>query len=332
VASRQPTYVGPPYYNSVMTGKSPVEWDGAFIITTGRCGSTLVSRALALHPDVLSLSEFLAGLDIAAFPTGPMSGEEFWNLLSSTEGIANKLLRIGSEPAEFRYPINSGRRFNRASGVPRIAAYTLPTLSEDPDALYDRLEKTVPMFAEQPITQHYRELFALLVGLLNRPQWIERSGASGFLAEHIVAGFPAARYVHLTRELDATARSMSRHSAFRLLALRMEFINRCGCDVVFGELPAEPIPPDLVNLTPERFSKENFERWSPDLDLFRQVASIQTDNIRANLSPLPARQVLVLSYEDLVDHPIAVFGRMAEFFELADPAGWAQQAAALVRR
>jgi putative sulfotransferase len=147
-----------------------------------------------------------------------------------------------------------------------------------------------------------------------------------------VAGFPAARYVHLTRELNATARSMSRHSAFRFLALRMEFINRCGCDVVFGELPAEPIPPDLVNLTPERFSKENFERWSPDLDLFRQLVSIQTDDIRANLGPLPARQVLVLSYEDLVDHPVAVFGRMAEFFELAYPAGWAQQAAALVRR
>lgn len=315
-----------------MTDESPAGWDGAFIISTGRCGSTLVSRALALHPDVLSLSEFIAGLDIAAFPEGPMSGEEFWNLLSSTEGIANKLLRIDSEPAEFRYPLNSGRRFNRASGVPRIAAYTLPALSEDPDALYDQLEKTVPTFAKQPITRHYRELFTLLAGLLNRPRWIERSGASGFLAEHFVAGFPEARYVHLTRELDATARSMSRHPAFRFLALRLEFINRCGCDVAFGERPAEPIPPDLANLTPERFSKENFERWSPDLDLFRQVASIQTDNIRASLGLLPARQVLVLSYEDLVDHPVAVFGTMAEFFELADPGGWARQAAALVRR
>lgn len=261
-----------------------------------------------------------------------MSGKEFWNLLSSTEGIANRLLKIGLEPAEFRYPVNGGRRFNRASGVPRISAYTLPTLAEDPDALYDQLAKTVPTFAEQPIAQHYQEIFALLGDLLNRPQWIERSGASGFLAEHIVAGFPAARYVHLTRELDATARSMSRHSAFRFLALRLEFINRCGSDVLFGEPPAEPIPPHLVNLTPERFSRESFERWSPDLDHFRQLASIQTDIIRASLGPLPARQVLVLSYEDLVDHPVAVFGRLAEFFELADPAGWVPQAAALVRR
>jgi hypothetical protein len=58
--------------------------------------------------------------------------------------------------------------------------------------------------------------------------------------------------------------------------------------------------------------------------------SIQMDDIRAALAPLPARQVLILGYEDLVDHPAAVFGKMAEFFELADPADWAQQAAALV--
>jgi putative sulfotransferase len=125
---------------------------------------------------------------------------------------------------------------------------------------------------------------------------------------------------------------MSRHSAFRLLALRMEFINRCGCDVFRGDLPAEPIPPDLANLTPERLSKESFESWVPDLDQFQQLISVQVDGIRAALAPLPAWQVLVLSYEDLVDQPAEVFGRMAGFFELADPAGWAQRAAALVRR
>jgi putative sulfotransferase len=318
--------------NSFMTDKTSTGWNGAFVVGTGRCGSTLVSRAFAIHPDVLSLSEFLAGLDLDAFPAGAITGKEFWSLLSSTEGAANLLLRVGAEPDEVLYPVDSGRRFNRVSGVPRIAVFTLPALSEDPDALYERLADTVPTFAEQPISQHYRELFAVLGNLLNRPQWIERSGASGFLAAQLVAAFPAARYIYLTRELDSTARSMSRHSMFRFMALWREFVDRCGCDVLRGELPADPIPPDLADLTPERFSKESFERWMPSLDQFRQLVSMQMDGINAALASLPAQQVLVLAYEDLLDQPAEVFGRMAEFFEVAEPAGWAQRAATLVRR
>lgn len=308
-------------------------WPGAFVVGTGRCGSTLLSRALALHPEVLSLSEFFSGLDFAAFPAeiGIMTGKEFWHLLSATEGLANKLLSVGAEPAEFLYPVDSGRRFDRASGVPRVCVFTLPALPGDPDELYDRLEQAVPLFGEQTIIEHYRELFALLGDMLNRPRWIERSGASGFYAGHYLTHFPSARYVHLTRELEPTARSMRRHPAFRLLALWQEFIDRCGCDVYQGEVPEHPVPADLADLTPERLSKESFERWDPGIEPFRQLVSIQLDLVRATLAPLPARQVLVLGYEELIAHPVAEFSKMAEFLELADPPGWAKQAAALVR-
>jgi hypothetical protein len=37
--------------------------DARFIIGTGRCGSTLLSRMLRLHPRVLELSELFVGLD-----------------------------------------------------------------------------------------------------------------------------------------------------------------------------------------------------------------------------------------------------------------------------
>jgi Sulfotransferase family len=317
-----------PGFNAEPSGS----WDGAFVIGTGRCGSTLISRALALHPDILSLSEFFFNLAPEAFPAGLISGEELWHMLSSRSEMANALLEIKAELAEFLYPIDGGHRFDRAGGVPRIATVTLPFLDNDPDALFDQLAETVLTFAKQTAAQQYLQLFSLLGSWMNRSRWVERSGASGFFSDQLLANFPTARYVHLTRDLDATARSMNRHSAFRLIALWMEFINRCGCDVLNGDRPTGSIPPDLEDLVPGRFSKESFDRWDPGVDSFRQMASFEVDCIRVTLDALPADQVLVLSYEDIVDKPVIEFGRLAEFFDLDDPASWARQAAGLVRR
>jgi hypothetical protein len=307
-------------------------WNGAFVVGTGRCGSTLLSRALALHPDVLSLSEFFVDLGPNAFPARSISGQGFWNLISSREGLSNFLIRIGVELPDGIYPVDGTHRFDRASGVPSIAVATLPALSSDPDTLYDQLAEAVPKFSDQSAAQHYVQLFSLLGGLLNHYRWVERSGASGFIVDRLVSSFPAARYVHITRQLDATVLSMSRHPGFRLTALSLEFITRCGADVFRGEAPAARIPPDLKDLVPERLSKESFESWDPGLDVFRQIASYQTAKIRGALKMLPPEQVLVLSYEDVVRQSEAEFGRLAEFFELDDQTNWSRAAAALVRR
>ncbi len=35
-----------------------------FVVGSGRCGSTLLSRMLDAHPDVVSIFEFFTGLDV----------------------------------------------------------------------------------------------------------------------------------------------------------------------------------------------------------------------------------------------------------------------------
>ena len=49
-----------------------------FVVNTGRCGSTLMSRMLALHPAILSISEFLAALTSEALTADRLDGEAFW--------------------------------------------------------------------------------------------------------------------------------------------------------------------------------------------------------------------------------------------------------------
>ena len=107
------------------------------------------------------------------------------------------------------YPVDAGYRFNRNTGVPRISAVTLPAITAEPDRLYDRLALAVPRFSTGPVAGHYQRLFDVLAGWHGRQCWVERSGASGFFIDQLIAAFPRARYVHLIRDLDATAASIA---------------------------------------------------------------------------------------------------------------------------
>ncbi len=54
-----------------------------FIVSTGRCGSTMLSDMVRMHPKLLSVSEFFAMLPLGALRGRRMSGRRVFSRLNT---------------------------------------------------------------------------------------------------------------------------------------------------------------------------------------------------------------------------------------------------------
>jgi hypothetical protein len=310
-----------------------------FVVGTGRCGSTMLSRILHQHPEVLSVSEFMATLMLAMhgreIPAGNLDGRQLWKLLSDSDPFLDAMIRDGVGAPEYCYPLDRGR-FGWATGIPRISHMTLPMLTEDPDDLFDRLAAEMPAWPQRPAPEQYRALFSFLAALGGRRVAVERSGSSLSLLPALRKLFPEARFVHMYRDGVDCALSMSRHPGFRLRGLAAEAARQAGPQpggwkqVQWKDVQAA-LPDQFRGVLSPPFDAERFRNYPLPLTFFGRMWSSMICEGMEILNQLPADMRTSLKYEDLLADPDLHLSRLAAFLSIPPSPQWLGAAQRVIR-
>jgi len=285
-----------------------------FIVGTGRCGSTLLSKMLRENLEVASIFEYFSGLPPdRCFARSPQSGEDFAAMHCAIDTITNQVLARGYPIAEVTYPFDApGSRYSRQGDLPFILGATLPELPiEHPDAFYDEACSFMLSLPPRPAAAQHRTFFDWLAERLGRTTWVERSGGSIDYLGKLNAMFPNARFVHIHRAGEEAALSMREHHVFRL-----------GVSLMHGLAVEES--PDRDRITALLESR-------PPSEYFGHTWTDQLLHGFRSLRAMNADQYMEIRFEDLLERSSEVLSRVADFLELPNPKGeWIERAAALV--
>lgn len=275
-----------------------------FIVSTGRCGSTLLSDMVRRHPDLLSVSEFFTSLTSQAFRGGGLTGEKLFRRLNTLSPSGRALLGNGLFVDEFLYRLGPDARY-RPEEVPPVMCATLPHLSDDPESLWDQLSASLRSRGSGSLAAQYRFVFEWLAGHFGKKGWIERSGASLLFVPVLDRLFPGARFVHVFRDGRDTAMSMQRHHFFRLRIQAAELLKRTGLDPFhpFNWLGTSPWMPFFERWRFRFFSAERYRRMRIRLHSAGWFWSRMIERGSRYLDALPEDRVLSMRFEDVLASP-----------------------------
>ncbi|WP_413204032.1 sulfotransferase [Rhodospirillum sp. A1_3_36] len=303
------------------------------ILSTGRCGSTMLSDLLNQHPGILSLSEFFVPLGQSAFAWRRPDGERMWKTLTRQSPGLHAMLKDGHVVDESLYQYDMpGARFTPET-MPPIIAVTLPHLTVDPEALLDELEPLVRARPRMPLADHYRALFQDLAEKLDRRVWVERSGGTLMHAAKLLRLFPEARVIHVYRDGRDTAISMSRHYNFRVLLGAILRCRRLGIDVQRRFLDTQGSLADVL-MESLAFRLLNIEKTAA-LPTFEDFGRFWSDLILIGhrvFQDLPPDRLLNVKFEEV---QVAPREKLREVIRFIDPSledeGWLDKVSTVPR-
>lgn len=274
------------------------------IFGTGRSGSTLVSDILDLHPEVLSISEFLLGLLAAGLQhrDQKISAADFCHILHSANPSRVTLVRIGIKLPENRYPFSqNGMRFTENDPVPFPLYSMLPRLTNDPDALFCDIVDYVLLEDGQTAGQHLDAVLQALQHSCTGKVIVERSGGTLALHARIRDLLPHARPIVLLRDGTETALSMRNHNFFKHFMLRMVMQSQLGYDPYQSRERAgvAQLHQQFIDNLPENITAAHFERL--DLPL-RVYGELWSNAIRLGV-PLLSQTLPWFDYKELCKEP-----------------------------
>jgi hypothetical protein len=304
------------------------------ILSTGRCGSTMVSEMLNLHPRVLSLSEFFVPLGSPAFAWQNPDGERMWNIYSQQNKPLHSMLKDGHVVSEGLYPHGQPGSRYRAENMPPLIIVTLPHLTNNPEALFDELEPLVRAQPRRPLAEHYRFLFGCLAEKFQRDVWVERSGGSLMHARKLLHLFPEARVIHVYRDGRETAMSMSQHHNFKVLLGAILKCRRFGLDPSrdFLESTGSPFHVWLQDRVFGFLDSKKLAEPGPtlaDMGRFWSELILLGDK---GLGGLPADKLLNVKFEDIQQSPREELRRLIRFIDPSlEEESWLDQASATIR-
>lgn len=305
-----------------------------FVVSTGRCGSTMVSNMIRAHPRMLSVSEFFSSLADGAFLGRTLDGNALLRRLGTPRPVGRMLLRNDLTFDEYLYPLGAASRFGPDDAPPVMGA-TLPHLTDDPEGLWDELVPAVRARPRDTLAAQYRFVFEWLARRFDKAVWIERSGASLLHVPTLARMFPDARFVHLHRDGRDTAISMRGHHVFRMYALA------AGTLRIFGLDPFRPSNwpgtsrwmPAFSRLWFRFFSADRYKARQMDLPLFGWLWSNMVERGTRYLGALPPERVLDLRFESVLRSPSEAMSRFIEFVGPGFADGrWLDRIARLPRR
>jgi hypothetical protein len=277
-----------------------------FIVGTGRCGSTLLSEMIRLHPRILSVSEWFTVLgERRALEDERVDARLFLDTLTVPTKDSAELLARFPKLAELRAPQELLARC-ASRGLAPLLQVPIPHLDSRPeDALRGLCEHVRPL-PPRTWSEWHVTAFSFLVRRYARNLWVERSGGSLAYADAISRLWSNARYIHIYREGVACAQSMYEHPYFQVRVARAT--------------ARAPLP--LAECLSSRPPIEQFGAyWSAvivrGLGVLRRCA---------------AEDVLHLSYEKLLAEPREVLQRVQRFVEGSREAdGWIEAAIGCIR-